>query len=443
MNQRLRRSLGITALLTPLAVSAGCSLVNAFDDVKPEADASTTPDAETPDNFVPVGDGGTDAPIVQETGPIDAGPPKGAIVLGASVVKDGGEDLVLTALAPEDGSELQSAREKMKVEAVLYDGERDLWYIFESGGQDFFPTPSEPVFLHVRKLDTHTGEWTELSRTKVPTLVSFTMATVVRERLVYVAYDTAPDGSFTYQLVTLDTSNPASISTLASPLPLAKVPLGIIGTRTDVGLGLVTLLSSGPCAEAGNCVVLTRVLVPDTGSPSVGGVTTTTSRFAGSPAYGSFLGGGPADVIASRVSFSSTAQDTTVSMYSPQTADPVGTPFTFKMTGANLKPLAFSECQGAAIVGETNTDPNVYAVPMDGGAAISAGTGHSGQGVYYEPYTSTVLAPFSQGSGYSLTAFHLGGGTLVKRDAPGWSPPRGLRPHIVATRTPVPFKECP
>ena len=62
-------------------------------------------------------------------------------------------------------------------------------------------------------------------------------------------------------------------------------------------------------------------------------------------------------------------------------------------------------------------------------------------------FTSTVLAPFSQGEGFELTAISLTAATkdapkLTLRPASTWKPPAGLRPEIVATRTPVPAV-CP
>ena len=72
-------------------------------------------------------------------------------------------------------------------------------------------------------------------------------------------------------------------------------------------------------------------------------------------------------------------------------------------------------------------------------------TTHSGQSVYFEPYTSTVLSPFTQGDGYVLTAFTLGGSmsspTLTPRQS-GWTPPADVRPEVLAVRAPIPVK-CP
>jgi hypothetical protein len=62
--------------------------------------------------------------------------------------------------------------------------------------------------------------------------------------------------------------------------------------------------------------------------------------------------------------------------------------------------------------------------------------------VYFEPYTKTVLTPFSQGDNFALTAFTLAGTSqapvLMQRQAPRWVPPPDLRPNFVATKVPYP-----
>ena len=69
----------------------------------------------------------------------------------------------------------------------------------------------------------------------------------------------------------------------------------------------------------------------------------------------------------------------------------------------------------------------------------------SSQPTMFAVGTSTVLAPFTQGEGFELTAMLLGG----TKTAPelslrltDWTPPKDLRPEIVATRAPIPAV-CP
>ena len=66
--------------------------------------------------------------------------------------------------------------------------------------------------------------------------------------------------------------------------------------------------------------------------------------------------------------------------------------------------------------------------------------GHSGQGVYFEPFTNTILLPFSQGLNFQLTAFRHNGGSFSQiNGTPIWQPPPDLRPDFIAVRAPIPF----
>jgi hypothetical protein len=423
----------------PLAATfAACSLVNTFDDLAPASDASV-PDVVVESSTDAVADAAPplDAPPVQDAA--DAAP-KGVIVIGGTVTVDGGQLSVLTALAPENGKELPQAREPMNVTSAHYDGLRDLWYVFESGGEGFFPTPTDDVFLHVRRLDTYSGQWTELQKIKVPPTVSFATTAVLRERLSYVAYR-VDDGGVGFDFVTLDTSKPSSIAIL-DVHKLDKPPIGAIGTRSSTGVGgVINLLHDGVC-DAATCLDVQHVTVPSNAPPTFTG-TETAALYVGSPGYGSYLAGGPSDVFVTRASTGLTTA--TIAMFSPQSFPPqqIAPSTTFGILGPYIKPLAFAECQQQALIVETNQDLALYAIPLvPNGTLVRISTQHSGQGVYFEPYTSTVITPFSQGTNFALTAFKLEGTTvapkLVPRVTPAWSPPAELRPNIVATRVPLP-----
>ncbi len=142
----------------------------------------------------------------------------------------------------------------------------------------------------------------------------------------------------------------------------------------------------------------------------------------------------------------------TVSVYDPVSLSSVAGQFPFG--DFNVQPTAFSPCDGYAFVVGTNVETNIHTVDIssllsgqgDGtvGAltATSQPTGNSGQGLYFEPYTSTVLAPFSQGTSFTLAAFsvdHSSPTGLSQRKPPLWQPPGDLRPNFIATKAPVPF----
>jgi hypothetical protein len=472
-------------LLAPLfaGVAAGCTLLNSFDDVvpqRPEPDAGTPGppvlDANAPpDTSLPPGavDAGVDSTVpVDGGGPdveVDAGP-RGVIVIGGSIDSDGGRQPVLTALDPATGSELVNARMPMLVADVLYDGTRDLWYVFESGGAAVFPLPTDPFYLHTFSLEPVSGTWTELGKIAIPPGLSFSTTSVLSERVSYIAYgqgapdasddasdDAATDGGTSipaaFGLVTLDTTDPKAV-TVASVVPLASSPAAVIGTRTPVNPagGFATL-----GASVKGFAQLTPVLVPATDPPQVEAAITGTAATGGSTGFAAVTTSGASEVAVVTRGFGAPSTPATLQIFNPAEGDPtqalVGAG-TFAFTDGNIKAPAFDPCTQTLFVIGTNADLSVHAVSIasvalpdaDGGIpplpATAAPTGHSGQSVYFEPYTSTVLVPFSQGQNFTLTAFTLTGSAgapaLILREAPRWSPPPELRPAFVATRAPVP-----
>jgi hypothetical protein len=432
--------------------AVACTLLNSLDDVKPQILATNTPEAGTPvtqdsGNNNTTTDAGDSGSVPQ---PND----KGAIVMGGGAVVDGGRTNVLTALDPTSGAELPKARETMNVAAVRYDLLRDIWYVFESGGVGNFPLPTDPVFLHVRTLDTITGTWTKRDTLKIPPIVSFTDVVVLNNRLVYVAYrdNGAVDdaGRATqYDLIMVDTSNPDSIK-LSPAVQLANRPVGFLGqpSTTQTGGG-INVLFTGPCSDDSNdgapatCLNSQHYIVPADGVPTPSVSVLLPGTFFGTPAYGSYFSQS-VDLVAYKHKFTDSQS---VDIRSIQTTNNSVLPSTNKV-GVNdpfLKPMAVDECRGYAILCGTNQDLAVYAVPLSTSelAAQNVSTDHSGQGVYFEPYTSTILAPFSQGSGFQLTAITVSGTPtapiLTKRKAPGWVPPADIAPEIVATKTPLDF----
>jgi hypothetical protein len=477
-----RRSLILACLGLAFAPGIGCTLINAYDQVAPQkladggmtGDDSNAPamDGAAPDMTVmPMGDAGPEAML--ESGPVDqsAGSPAshGAIVIGGGVVHDGGaEQFVLTALDPSTGSELPKARTPMLVAAVQYDGARDLWYVFESGGAGIFPLPTDPFYLHTFTLDTITGKWTELGKVQIPPSVSFATTAVILERLSYIAYGAAligdaaanpGDAGPPFSLVTLDTSNPASVTMLGQPIPLPSGYGGMIGTNSSVSAagGFISLGSTARI-DGGTFPQLTPFLIPGMDVPAQENPIIGTIPGGATVGFGAATIGGVMEaLVVTRAN--GTGTPAILSMFNPSSNDPTMALLgagSFAFTDGNIKAPAFSVCLQTALVVGINGDLFVHAVPIGpalaaGGTvtplpAVQAATGHSGQGVYFEPYTSTVLTPFSQGENFALTAFTLGGTssapTLTQRTAPRWAPPADLRPNFVATKAPFPADYC-
>jgi hypothetical protein len=461
---------------------AGCSLINSFGEVVPHHDEDAGP---TVDSGAPPPDAGRDVTVeaAQEAAVdsstvdvgIDAGP-HGAIVIGGAATGDGPDTFVLTALDPATGTELPNSREPMLVSAVLYDPLSDLWFIFESGGQGIFPLPTDTFFVRTRQLDPISGQWTELSKVQIPPGYSFATTTVLHDRVTYVAYPGADAGTVMtddggtapvgFNLVTLDTSTPSAV-TVSSVIPFSLAPFGgknppiaVLGTPSFVSQGGIATLAA---TSATRTAQLLPVLLPGTSPPSVEQPIIGAYGVGGQTGYGTVLIGQNVDIAVVGRGFGGPTTPATVAIYDPVAAanDPttalVGAG-TFPFLDGNVKPPAFSACppgtQTLFVVG-ANGDLNLHAVSLgsplplpdqDGGltmlSQVTVPTGHSGQGVYFEPFTSTVLVPFSQGDNYALSAFTFEGGQLTARQPPRWVPPPDLRPNFVATRTPSSFT-CP
>jgi hypothetical protein len=440
-----RRPLAAAAVLVGLA-AAGCSLVNSLDPVERVAEgdvaAADAAVAPLPSASAPP-DAGPDVPDA----PIAPGTLEGAIVVAGQVEDDAGVLANgLTVLDPKTGAEIDPAkRESMTLAAIRYDGLRDLWYLFESGNGDFVPGAADTVFLHVRQLDA-TGTWTELSKTQVPAPQWYESIAVLRERIGYVAYAPVDSGS-SFEFASFDTSDPASVKPMDT-LDLPSAPVTALGTRSSTGPGgVVNLLryNAGSC-DGGLCdVEYLPVRVPNSGQPVLAPVVV-----VGQSKSGSLVGASYAKRELDLVLFPRVASGapTTAQLYQPITAQPEGMPSSFTISDTGLRRPAIAECDGIAFTVGTNSDVYVHAIPLTGdgtGTPAKESTGHSGQSVYFEPYTKTVIAPFSQGAGYDYTAFRLGGTpsapTLTARKA-DWAPPKDLRPILLGIRSPLPFP-CP
>jgi hypothetical protein len=472
---RAKRLLAAVSLATPVVAAAmgagSCTFTNEFGDVKPLGagfDATTEGDsgptdagpAEAGRADVAPGDSAAEGGV--DSGPVD----KGVIVISGRVSDDAGNLTgVLTAIAPETGMELPHAREILNVPVVLFDGLRDLWLVIETDGTSLFPTPTDHAVLHIRKLDPVTGDWSTLQSLQIPPPI-FGLAAPLTNRFVYVGFDTQPDAQSGATFITIDTTDP-TMPNIYAVTPLPAQPEGLIATRSQTGNGgSVNMLIASPCpsdggsaADAGGpgsggigggeCLAIQHATVPTTQDPAALTFTTQLGPFFGKPAFGSYLSGGPEDVIAWSLPGGnpSSPGPTFINTYSPQNEAPVGTPIPFQTGDGFFQPFAFAECQQQALLTATNEDLAVYSIPLSSASGVTArgATTHSGQSVYFEPYTSTVLAPFTQGDGFDLTAFTLGGTkanpTLTPRQT-GWAPPPDVRPEVIAVRSLV-SETCP
>jgi hypothetical protein len=430
-----------------IVVAWGCSLVNSFDDVSPRTDGiyvetdATVADGSPAADVVATDAPGTDA----SDAAIGSG---GAIVVGGRIENEAGAlAYVLAVLDPATGREI-GQREDMVVAGIQYDGLRDLWYIFESKSDDFVPGVNDQVVLHVRELNAKTGVWTERSQKIVPVLQSYDSIGVTRERLTYIAYR-APEAGAGLEYVTFNTNDPANLVEI-NRLPVDITPLGAMPTRSPTGPGgfVNYLRISATDCDAGNLcqMELVPVRIPNSGDPSLDPIVPLgyTVRFNG-PSYAAMPPPTDLDLVVFPRTGNDASAPSTIRRYDPINHNAQQTPTDFVITDSALKRAAVSNCGKMAFVVGTNGDLRVHAVPIQangGGTPVSASTGHSGQSVYFEPSTKTVLAPFAQGAGFDYSAFKLEGTetapALTKRTA-DWTPPSDLRPILLGIREPLPI----
>jgi hypothetical protein len=447
MSTRTRKRPFRILLAASLVAAAGCSLVNSFDDVAPRTDGTyaqadaTVIDVVPPSDVVTTDSSGSDSGDAA----IASG---GAIVVGGRVEDDAGAlHYVLSVLDPANGHEI-GTRENMVVAGLQYDGLRDLWYIFESKSNDFVPGANDQVVLHVRELNAKTGAWTERSQRTVPVIQSFDSIGVTRERITYVAYQ-APEAGSGLEYVTLNTQNPAQVTDV-NKLSVDVTPFGAMSTRSATGAGgYVNYLriNTNDC-DAGNICQMELLPVRITNNaPQFDPIVPLgyTVRF-NVPSYAALTPPTDLDLVIFPRSGNDASAPSTIRRYDPVLHTEQQAPTDFIITDTGLKRAAVSNCANVAFVVGTNGDLRVHAIPIQangGGTPTSASTGHSGQSVYFEPSSKTVLAPFAQGAGFDFSAFKLEGTSaapaLTKRTS-DWTPPSDLRPILLGIREPLPIQ---
>jgi hypothetical protein len=495
----LRRRVALMAsLVAPVAVAAGCSLINSYDAVKesPGDDATSGDDAPGDDvtasndgtmvtesgssggggdSASDVATGAVDGPAETTvvTGPeaaVDAGAPAGAIVIGGHL--NTGTTYVLSVLDPVTGN--VKNQEPMTVAGVAYDPWLDVWYIFDDGSEGTpFASPGSPVTLHVRSLDTRPGgtwAWTELATLSVPPVSNGQLIAPLINRLVYVAWAPGDGSPPAAQLTAIDTTNLGAATTDASNTPISSAPLpfnptGLTGIPASGGSGgfVAVLQNTAANTAAGqfqfvtagigvNGIVVNNNDIPLGAAPNqqvaAGCGTSVTSQYGLMFATPFFA---PDGGVSSATLQEFTLSGTNGSVVS--TGSPSSIPFSGGAT--RFDPVAFSSCTQTAFVGEGlvgGSAPNLlFSLPVGGPSppAPYSVAATSVSSLAFEPYSSTVIAtggsvemPFI----LALRAAGTGSSQTLSNRAlppnPSWTPPTDLVTTYIAVRQPITF-QCP
>jgi hypothetical protein len=450
----------------------GCSLINAFDDLKPAQDSGTDTavvtdtavENDTSDDTVDTGSPIDTAVVMETGGDADTGPvDKGLIVVGAFVAGDAGPaQTVLSVLDPENGHRL-GTDEKVTAPIIRYDGVRDLWYFFTTTKTTSFSlVETDVVTLSVRQWNPTTKAFVEKGKTVVPTPLADETTVVLRNRGAYVAQAPVDGGMVSYSLVAIDTTDPTMPKASTATTALSEPPIGATGTRASAGAGgTMNLLYVQNCVPADGgpttCeLAIDRAIYPSaaTSAPNLSPTRTVIASVpslgdATSPSWASFLNAGaPYDVFAYPPI--TTGAKSTIVRLEPSTGVPIvgSSPISFGPSNRLLRPMAVAECAKAALIVDL-LGQTLFAVPLSNDpAATQTGVslGRPGQRVYWEPYTKTALAPYKQSINYAISAYTVGGTekapTLTFRGMSSWSPPVELQPNTLATKQPVDYT-CP
>lgn len=441
----------------------GCSVLNTFDELGDieEAggetgsggsqagtenggmpnDAAGAPTTEAGQGGSPVipegGTGGAGAPPVEvggEGGGVEPMALPGAIVVSGTSTSDAGA-AVLSVLSPQNGKELR--RDKVIVPMMAYDGPRDLWYL--ANIKDGVPM----VELTMRKFDRVKNEWIDAGPGITLPLPADTAASgwvALRQRFAYLTNG----GS---DLTIVDSTDPANL-VLQTTLTLAAKAAGLIGSFGNNPGGTVNIVrTNSACVVSSHCeVTLARVLIKATGTlmeeaaVAVGAVPNPN----GKAAWGANTVDGN-DVLITPPLPSGTDMGTLVQLNPGTHAQVQGSARSFVLNSFQPRGFAYDSCTGVAFTAETVAkvgNTTVYAIPDGAGVVGTVQPPQAAQGVFFEPFTRTLIVPFSSGVNHDILAYNLGGTAsspkLGKRGVAQWSPPTDLDPDLVAVATPYP-----
>jgi hypothetical protein len=465
-------------LACTVALLAGCSVLNSFDEVGPIQDGGGsggssgssdagddgggTKNTAAGSGMTDAGEGGTMMMPEGGTGGGSAGQapmsmggeggsgetpvaPPGLIVVSGTDTDLMTNGSVLSVLSPQTGKELR--RDSEVVPMFAHDGIRDLWYVGVTKPGKVMGTF---VFeLGMRAFDRTKNEWIPQGtpiEVPPPADASANGWVALRSRFAYIYKDKDVN---TLNLQVIDATDPAQLfkHTTVSLAPGANGMIGSFGNNPGGTVNIVRT-NSGCIMDVTCNLTLAKVQVKATGmltEEAPTGVATVPN-----PNGKGALGANRADGRDVVVTPNSDGTVGTLIQLNPSTHAPlVGEERTFPINARQLGGFAYDACTGVAFTSELvakSGDTTIYALPPPGGGTVgSVQPAQFALGVFFEPYTRTLIAPFSSGNNHDILAYSLSGmpssPKLNKRTAAQWSPPVDLDPKLVAVASPHPA-EC-
>jgi len=388
-------------------------------------------------------------------------PPTGLLVLGGKLTTGAGD--VLVTVDPVDGKEL--SREAIPGAAVVglaYDGAagRDLWFVFTSG--DFPADSMSKADLQVRTYDDASGKWTtrkKVSALPPPRPGSFV---VLNDRLAYLSFGLV-NNALTDTLTILDTSTPAGTKQITFDLTAPGRVLGLVGSRgapgdTSALGGTLALATGAACTGVGaalkcDSLSLTPIFVGDDITP---GVAKSLRGFMGRPAFASAANAQLAFVALPALTANGNIEVVRFDPRDLMFEAPLSPPTPAKQLAA----LTAVDCLDLTVFSSV-ADNSLWATSAQGTSAKAVQT-HEAQDVVYEPFTSSIIAPYNPesplfpaaaaagGAGGAgpepeVTAFKVakaGVTPSIKPRSSDWQAPTDVGVNVAAARFPIPFP-CP
>jgi hypothetical protein len=457
------------------ASGAGCSIVNAFDDVKPydagvggasssssSSSSSTTASSSSSSSGATTSSSSSSSSTTtassSSSSSSGAPAPIGIALIAGRVVVNGNKTDAREFAIINAATGAQLTRYSLSVIAATHDPASDLWYLFEASALP--PFKGEAVHIHVGTIDPVLGTWTEISGdggvVGLPNIIDSIDLGVLNNRLVYAAFDPSYDGGAIAPigLAVVDTSGQAALTPAFAPDGFVTSLPSFFGFLANPNPstkgGLVNLVTQNCAADAGapaGLCILNRLLLTipaDTTPPNVATATIDTGIVVakagngigeswgtqGSPEYDLVAvppltaDGGTANI--DRFIYSGSALDSTI-------------PFPVTPAGAQYSGLALSDCLQTVLVSDRG-NKLLYAVPLAGAGTTSKVVFTDPPTVlYFEPISQSVLVPFQPANAtYHLNAVTLGGTATAPTLTPntGFAPPADLAVDAVAIRHP-------
>jgi hypothetical protein len=322
-----------------------------------------------------------------------------------------------------------------------------VWFVFIA--ENIFPLDrTRPADLEVRRFDDESHSWDVISKVTALPPPRAGQVVVLNGYVAYLSYQNSDESE---SLTILDTRDLEEVQQIADVPPVATNSqnmlglLGVRGSSTDpLASGGTLNLMLEDCSASSCPLAIQPVFV---GSAVTTGSLVSIGAYEGTPAF--------AQALTERHSFIA-MHSTAASQVHLYDVDPFDidqfddTPLPSVST--TLNGLALFECENAVVVSEGDEN-RLRGVSLAGGSSAPFDLGREAQGLWFEPFTQVLIAPYNSdvdlpdptednaGSidAVSVTGQGVSAPLIELLAADDWSPPDDLRVLTAAVRIPPTF----